>query len=125
MNVGTISQVYNGVLDKSTFCGAFEYIIRTLRNAYPSAKIVWVRPHNMASRPYIQQKEWGNLAQEICEKYGVPVADIYKKGNMIVQDGCNSQQGVHTESDADRTHPGNSGYELFYMPIIESTLNSI
>lgn len=125
--LGEISDGYNSDFDNATFCGAFEWIVRTLRTAYPSSKLVYVRVHHMSSRNLGNQNTFGNKAEEMCEKWGVPIANIYKNGGLnTFLDAMHKYTYASTsQPSGDKTHPTQEGYELFYIPIIESVLKSI
>ena len=119
---GEITEGYNDDLDTSTFCGAFEYICKSLKKKWFEAKIIYIRPHNMASRTE-KQIVLGELAEKICAKWSIPVANIYKEGSLNTQ--LDEFVGIYTISDTDRTHPNTQGYQFAYVPIIESKLKNI
>lgn len=118
---GTISEGYNSELDVNTFCGAFEYCIKSLRLKYLNAKIIYIRCHNMSSRDE-RQITLGNLAIQMCEKWSIPYVDLYKEGGLNTQ--ISEMVGVFTPP-GDRTHPNKLGYETFYIPPIENKMKSI
>src|SRR5690606_29684104 len=69
--LGEISTGYDMPDDVTTFSGAFEEIIKTMRDAWVSAKIIYVRVHNMSSRGD-RQILFGDRAIEICKKWSIP-----------------------------------------------------
>lgn len=116
---GTISVGYNATLDTSTFCGAFEQICKTLKTTWIGTKIIYVRVHNLSSRDE-RQITLGNLAIEMCNKWSIPVVDMYNDG------GLNTQIDIMRITFlSDNTHPNALGYEKYYVPNIESKMNSI
>lgn len=119
--IGDISFHYAATLDKYTFSGALEYIIKTLRNKYKTAKIVYIRPHNMGSRNYDNQILYGNRAIEICNKWSVPVCDLYSES------GLNTflESMAEYTYNSDETHPTQVGYDLFYIPQITAKLKTL
>lgn len=125
--IGEISDGYSATLDKETFCGAFEYILKTIKTAFPSTKIIYIRPHRMGSRSIENQDAFGDKASEICSKWSTPVCDIYNKGGLNTFLPSMYQYTNPTESQplGDRTHPNQTGYDLFYIPLIVSIMNSL
>lgn len=119
---GDISVGYEAELDVSTFCGAFEYCLKTLRLNFMSSKIIYVRAHNMASRDE-RQITLGELAIQMCKKWSIPYVDLYNEGGLNTQ--ISEMIGVYTLNESDRTHPNSLGYELFYAPQIEAKMKSI
>ena len=122
---GEVSDGYDAVLDTETFCGAFEYILKSLKTNFTipnGTKIIYVRSHNMASRDE-RQVTLGELAVEICKKWSVPVVDLYSEGGLNTH--LSGMIGTYTIANDDRTHPNTLGYELFYTPLIESKMKSI
>lgn len=125
--LGEVSEGYGSEFDNTTFCGAFEHIVRTLKTSYPSSKLAYVHVHHMASRNLNNQNIFGDKAEEICRKWGVPIADIYHSGglNTFIDEMHKYTKATTEQPTGDRTHPTQEGYELFYIPIIESVLKSI
>ena len=107
--------------DSSTFCGALELIFYKLRTAYPSAKIIFIRVHKMNTRNINKQIEYGDKAQQICDKWSIPVVDIFNRGGLNTFLPCMYQytNPTTTAPNGDRTHPNQEGYERFYVPLIE------
>lgn len=125
-DLGDLIWSYDGVLNKNQFCGAFEYVCRTLKSSFPDSIIIYIRPHNMASRSINRQREWGEKALEVCEKYSIPVVDIFKNGNLNTQ--FSQYVGVYTDTgqgEIDRTHPNSLGYEKFYYPPLVTLMRSL
>ena len=122
--IGSITDGYTETLNLETFCGAFENVIRTLRNAYPRAKIVYTSAHKMSTRGVAEKGELYLLAYEICKKYGIPYADIFFESQMDTNFD-NMKLIYGRKEGTDGTHPNTLAYEEHYVPIIESKLESI
>lgn len=130
--VGNITSDYDSELDTSTFCGAFEDICRKLRNKYVSSQIMYIAVHKMVSRNKDVQQTLYEKEIAICEKYSIPVIDIYKEGglntfnstmqNLYTYDTLNQDNPTAGGSGGSGTHPNTVGYELFYDPIIKRYL---
>ena len=125
--LGEVAEGYDSEFDNTTFCGAFEQIVRALKTSYPSSKLVYVHVHHMSSRNLSNQNTFGDKAEEICRKWGVPIADIYHSGglNTFLDEMHKYTSATSSQPTGDRTHPTQEGYDLFYIPIIESVLKSI
>lgn len=117
--------VYKLKREGSTFAECFQSVIYTLLLRFPKAKILFIRPHNMGRRDHDLQKQYGEYALYICEKWGVPYVDLYKNS------GLNTFIPRHRDmftcdsygwGRGDCTHPNALGYELKYMPLIEAAL---
>jgi hypothetical protein len=112
----------------STFSNCFEEVVCAFLTYFPKAKILFVRPHNMGRRDDKLQKLYGERALEICRKWDVPYVDLYSQSNL------NTFLPVHRDlftcdsygwGRGDCTHPNALGYELKYMPLIESKLKTL
>ena len=85
--LGVISSDY-ATFDTSTFSGALESLILKLVTAYPNAKIGYIVPQKMytgyadfTAANHIHRKYF-DRAVEICQKWGIPVVDIWN-GSML------------------------------------------
>lgn len=131
--LGEISEGFDGfdiqkVTKDMTFSRCFEEILYTFLTAYPKAKIIFFRPHNMGRRGREIQKIYGERAIELCKKWGVPYVDLYEES------GLNTFLPVHRDmftcdsygwGRGDSTHPNALCYELKYMPLIEAKIKSL
>ena len=75
----------------------------------------------MRSRSVLQ-KEYLDKAIDICNKYSIPYVDIYNEGGLNTN--IKKMNDLYT-NNADGTHPNFNGYELFYVPKIESKMITI
>ncbi len=131
--LGEISEGYEDfdiskITEKDTFSRCFEEIVYTLMTAFPKAKILFFRPHNLGRRDDKLQKLYGERALEICRKWGVPYVDLYSECGM------NTFLPLHRDmftcdsygwGRGDCTHPNSQGYELKYMPLIEAKIKTL
>ncbi len=114
------------VTDSFTCC--FESIVRALKNHFPRAEIIFVRPHRMGRREDAAQRDYGERAAVICRENGVKVADVYSESGLDTFDAemrdrytCDS----YGWGRGDATHPNAEGYEKFYLPVIEKYLKQV
>ncbi|MCR1951855.1 SGNH/GDSL hydrolase family protein [Clostridium sp. DSM 100503] len=114
-------------MDKTTIAGAMQWILHTLKSNFPDAKIIFVSVHKMASRKYDRQVAFHSLCQDICNKYSIPVADIFNKGNLNTFFEGHHKYTNATDSmpNGDTTHPKEEGYIKFYLPLIYDVLINI
>lgn len=108
--------------ENTTFSQCFEVIVCAFKKYFPSAKIIFVRPHNMGRRGEEIQRIYGERAVEICRAYGVAVADIYKESdlNTFLPDHRDLYTAdTYNWGRGDGTHPNARGYEEKYLPVIE------
>ena len=74
------------------------------------------------------QKQYGERAVEICNKWGVPVVDLYRQSGMntfIPEHRDMYTFDSYNWGRGDCTHPNALGYEQKYMPLIEAKLKSL
>ena len=126
--LGTIASDYTlSTIDKTTTSGGLEYCFNKLKGGFPDAKIVFVSVHKMGSRDYAKQTECQKRCIDICNKWGIPVADVGNKGNLntFLPSMHKFTNPTNTKPNGDRTHPNQLGYEKFYLPILYNVLTSI
>lgn len=122
---GSISEGYTATLDENTFCGAFESICKKLKLNWMAAKIIYVRVHNMNTRDLALQKEWGELAVQMCQKWSIPVVDLFNEGGLntwIFEMKKKYTYDTYGTGSGDGTHPNADGYNTFYVPRITAKL---
>ena len=126
--MGSIANDYNiSNFVKTTISGGLEYCFNKLKGAFPDAKIVFVSVHKMGSRDYTKQTECQKRCIDICNKWGVPVADIGNTGNLntFLSSMHKYTNPTTSQPNGDKTHPNQLGYDTFYIPIIYNILKSI
>lgn len=133
--LGSIATGY-ATFDTTTFSGALENLIRTLLTAYPTAKVGYIIPQKM----YVQNdhtatghvhRRFFDRAVEICEKWGIPVLDLWKQNSMnpclssyydssLTADEANAAGKCYTDSQ----HLTLTGYRRI-TPQIEAFMRSL
>lgn len=109
--------VNNGYPD---FAKALDYAFGLLRTSYPSVPIIYIIPHSTPSRNYDNELIYGDLARKACQKWSIPIADIYQEGNLNARIDAVKQLFA-----PDGTHPNKDGYEHCYLPLIKSIYKKI
>ena len=122
--LGSISDSYTEEFDTQTFSGALENIFKQLKIKYLGALVIYIRVHQMDSRNSDLQKQYGERAMEIAEKWSVPVCDLYKSGGLNSKIPQMKQQFTLTNKvpTGDGTHPNSDGYLKYYYPRIKSEI---
>jgi lysophospholipase L1-like esterase len=120
--------IFDVTEDNANFTHCFQVIAYAFLNYFPKAKVLFVRPHNMGRRDDYLQKLYGERALEICRKWGIPYVDLYSESGMNTF--IPTQRDLFTCDSygwgrGDCTHPNAIGYELKYMPLIESKLKTL
>ena len=117
--LGKISDGYSQTKDINTFSGAFEEICFRLKSYWKGIPIFYVCVHKMSSRDTELQNTYSTRAKTLCERWSIPVIDIYNEGglNTYIAD----YKTLYT-NNADGTHPNELGYNTFYVPLIEKNL---
>lgn len=132
--LGDVGEGYEGYdifsvsKENTEFSNCFENIVSAFGKYFPTAKVLFVRPHNMGRRGEEIQKIYGERAVAICRKWGIAVADIYSKSDMntfLVDHRDMYTADTYNWGRGDSTHPNARGYEEKYLPIIETELNKL
>lgn len=117
ITIGTISEVYTQPATENYFADGFEMVAYLLTNAFVGVPIIYMRAHNMSSRSYTGQVQYGELGNEISRKWGIATVDMYKKMNTQLA-------AYRTLYLADYTHPNANGYKKYYIPALEDYVMS-
>ena len=118
--LGEITADFTSTLDGSTFCGGFELMLKTVKEKWPNATFIFVTTHVNAARDYDSQNQLTELEIEMCEKWDVPVADIYHDSGMNTFDQTQFDTYIK-----DGSHPNELGYKTYYVPLIEAKMNEL
>lgn len=108
-----------------TFTDGMEYAIGLLKGAFPSVPIIYVIPHSTPAREYETELQFGERAREICKKWSVPVADVYRCGNVNTRLQNQLELYSYYPTETSGTHPNRNGYDYGYIPLIEEILNRL
>ncbi|MDE7453641.1 MAG: SGNH/GDSL hydrolase family protein [Clostridia bacterium] len=114
--------------EQMNFSECFDSIASAFKKYFLKAGVIFVRPHRMGRRGEAVQIAYGERAKNICEKYGISVADIYEYSGLDTFDSV--QRDKYTADTygwgrGDCTHPNALGYKEKYMSLIEKEVLKI
>ena len=132
--VGKITEGYTEPLDDTTYCGAFESMLKELIIRFAGKKYGYIAVHKMTSHfsaDYEGEDNFYLIAKKCCEKWGVPFLDLciscppfayFKndKDSELYKELC--QKYTH---NGDGWHPNKEGYEKYYCDKIEAWLKTL
>ena len=132
---GTVSEAAEtpDSYDCATFAGAFEQTVYEMKRKWPHAKYIFTAVHKMGSRDREIQARLYELDMQICRKWGIAVADVYRDAAL---DTCDIlQKNRYTFDQLDETglpgkngsgtHPNLEGIMTFYVPIVKKAFCSL
>ncbi|MGM9834810.1 MAG: SGNH/GDSL hydrolase family protein [Bacilli bacterium] len=119
--VGEVTGYYSSSLDTNTFCGQLEDMLKTVQNKFTGKKIAYVFVHKMSTRGTDIQKIIHDKSKEICDKWSIPIIDLFEESNL----NTNITEYKQYTNNSDGTHPTQTGYELYYLPLIEAKLKTL
>lgn len=98
-----------GDTESSTFYGAMDILIRGLLYKYPGKRIGFITPLRYGTgeseKPYIE------AIHEVCEKYAVPVLDLYREG--LVSSATTELGAMFFKaSEVSKLHPNELGHDV-------------
>lgn len=108
--------------DNTTFCGAFEEILYTMKQKWPSAKLVFVTIHKSGGRDFDIQTRLHALTLEMCEIRGVSVVDMFTDSELDTRDAAQMSKYI---MGGKGSHPNVACCEEFYIPAVTAVLESI
>lgn len=121
--LGIITPDYTSKLDDTTYCGAFESMLKQTLEKYPEKKIGYIIVHKMTKN--YDSRYSGNFyykSKEICEKWGVPYLDLNIECPPL--NYIPSLKKVYTHN-GDGWHLTELGYKKYYVDKIVSWLESL
>ena len=105
--------------DKYTFCGAVNSLIKTLKQNFPQAKLIFMTPiHRLdEAQPAMPDskklKDYVNAILTICKSHKVSVIDLFK---------INPLDPTDKEVVPDGLHPNDKGHAIMAQVIAEELL---
>jgi lysophospholipase L1-like esterase len=108
-----------------SFSAGLEYCFGLLKNTFPSVPFVYIWVHQMPSRIKADQLAHRNRAIEICQKWSIPLVDMYKNGGMNTMLTTHLEQFTYYPTETSGTHPNATGYNKFYVPNVVSEMKRV
>ncbi|MET9966168.1 RICIN domain-containing protein, partial [Streptomyces sp. NPDC006356] len=131
--VGTVSASQDpATFDTGTYAGTLEATIRTMRQKWPSAQLVYVAVHKMGSRDWDTLLALRQVYLQAAQKWGVTVADVWADTTLDTR--VDAQRVAYTFDDLANTFPGSggtgthpniAGINNFFLPVVTSTLSQL
>ncbi|MEV6605819.1 SGNH/GDSL hydrolase family protein [Kutzneria sp. NPDC051319] len=115
--------------DNSTYAGSLETTISAMRTKWPTTRIVYVAVHKLGSRDWNTQLALRSVTLQICQKWGVTVADVFNDTTLDTR--VDGQRVAYTFSGlvngypgtgGTGTHPNIAGITDFYVPELTGAL---
>lgn len=119
---GKISSKTATEFDTSTFCGAFEKIIYTMKNKWQGVPILFVTIHKSGGRPWELQSKLRDASLKICEEWGVDVVDIFKDCTLDTRDETQMKKYI---IDGAGSHPNEQACREFYVPAVTAKMKEL
>ncbi len=116
-----ITSATDSELDKSTFYGALEYMSRQALRRFVGKRIGLILIHKpyLADTPNdigLTADAYFQAIKLVCKKYSIPFCNLWEESNFRTY---LTEYRSYTDSN-DTIHPTKAGYEIFYVPKIES-----
>lgn len=110
--------------DATTFCGAFEKMLRIAIDRWPGIPIVFVIVHKITTTAWTNNAQGYSFADmrdnmiAILKKYSVPFVDMWAEGglNAYIPSLNNAYLNGGANTHPDGCHPDKNGYEKYYVP---------
>lgn len=121
--LGEITSDYISTLDDTTYCGAFESMLKQALGKYPGKKIGYIMVHKM-EKNFDSRYEDNHyqMSKKICEKWGIPYLDLNIECPPL--NYIPSLKATYTK-DGDGWHPNELGYKKYYVDKIVHWLESL
>lgn len=107
--------------NESTFCGAFEKLLSTIKHKWPDIPILFVTIHKSGSRDWEVQCKLRDLALQMCLKWKVKVVDIFHNCNLDTRD---EEQMRELIIDGGGSHPNEQCCRKYYCPQVKTALEN-
>ncbi|MDO5398839.1 MAG: glycosyl hydrolase 115 family protein [bacterium] len=105
--------------DNKTFCGAFEEILYTMKQKWPTTQVVFVTIHKSGARNFDIQTQLHDLTVEMCKEWGAEVVDMFNDASL---DTRNEDEMKAYIINGAGSHPNVACCEEFYVPMVADKL---
>lgn len=127
--LGTLQTDDSQTLNNSTFYGALQTCVKTLKQRYANKTIILMTPinadnvnipKNVSARTNLHMDEYRNVVREVGKFYGVHVFDLQ---NALPFDALNDTDNVYFAAN-DKIHPNQNGHDGM-AKVIGQYINSL
>jgi lysophospholipase L1-like esterase len=122
VEIGAITDGFTATLDDTTYCGAFESMLKQLITRFAGKKVGYIAVHKMTDNYAGKDGDYCYLAQKCCEKWGVPFLNL---NAMVPPLNYIPDLKSQYTSNGDGWHPNEAGYKKYYCDKIETWLTSL
>lgn len=119
---GTVCGKDTTVFDQATFCGAFETLIYTMKQKWPTSRIIYLTVHKSGARDFSIQSRLQDLTVGMCREWNVAAADLFADAELDTRRAGDMQAYIIGRSGS---HPNRKCCEKFYIPVIAGTIDMI
>ena len=129
--IGSITQGFDMTnTEEASFTGGLERSFWTLKNCWENVPVIYIRAHNMDLLDDSIERQFGERAIAVAQKWSVPYVDLYTDSGMNTEALHASVHYTMEDTSAanghDSIHPNALGYAKYYLPpICEAVANSI
>lgn len=129
-NKGVISDFRNldiNTINNKTYAGGFEWTLGSSKKVYKDIPCLYIREHNAKEYSEELQQEYANLGLTICDKWGVPYVDLYKRSGFSRDENLINEYTriIDEEEYGDSIHPNNEMYMIYYLPCITDKMMEV
>lgn len=128
VELGTLSDHYNGEYDDTTFIGALETAFFQAYKRFPGKKIGYIAVHKMTERynADIPEGSFYYAALKVCQKWGIPVCDLNKAlpPFRYFEEGS-ALYFLREKYVPDGWHPNLAGYQEYYADKIAAWMETL
>lgn len=120
---------YTATLDDTTYCGAFESMLKQAVLRFTKAKIFYLAVHKMTANFNCnnQTNSYYYNALALCKKWGVTVIDCNVStpplGMYVEDENLVAMRNTYTHN-GDGWHPNEAGYKRFYIDKIIAAMKN-
>ena len=122
VNIGNISDNFDGIYDTTTVIGAVETICYTLINNFTESKILFVLTQKFVGTYGETFRTYWDAVISVLNKWGIPYIDLSKE---CLLGNYNQTFKDKYYYNSDGVHPTGETYEKFFVPIVTSKLKNI
>ena len=113
-------------VEENSFSGGMQKALWMLKACWKDTPIIYTRVHNMDLFEDRIERQYGDRALDIMEKWGIPSVDLYNGTTMNTENKaiCDRYTFVDERygNEHDSIHPNALGYAKFYLPPISKAV---